>query len=555
MRNKTWTLAKVMLKSGGGIDLGFNRHKKWSWIIPAALFILFIPLTLIAYLEMVGFVYQSLAVIGQEGVILSWGLALSSLIIFIFGIFHVVSSFYFANDVENYLPLPVMPRQIVGAKFLVAVLYEYIMVGIVYLPILFYYGIQQREGILFYLYGLIIAVFVPIMPLVLATLLVMLIMRVVNLGRYRELLKIIGGLLSFVLAMTVSFSMQRFDSITPDMLERLLLEGNNSLTLLQSRLFPTVHWAVKSLLNYEIAQGLTNLLVFVGLSCAAFAVLMFSAELVYFKGVIGISEAGSSRRGVKTEHLGRLVRTRSPIISYLLMEMRLLVRTPVYFLNCVVVNFIWPVFFILPVIVNDDGLTELIGQIAVYVQDPDILGLVFGVFLAVIAFFGGSNGIAATAISREGQNLYVKHYLPISYRHQLIAKVLTGVVLSYAGLLLMIIPLAVILKVPVYFTILVMVISLLPLILTNMTGLMLDIVNPKLNWDSEQKAVKQNMNVMYNALVSAGIGVLLTALTFILRPNLLAAAVVLPGVLLLGCAGMYYLLKTFGTTRFRELEG
>ena len=137
----------------------------------------------------------------------------------------------------------------------------------------------------------------------------------------------------------------------------------------------------------------------------------------------------------------------------------------------------------------------------------------------------------------------------------MIAKVLTGVVLSYAGLLLMIIPLAVILKVPVYFTILVMVISLLPLILTNMTGLMLDIVNPKLNWDSEQKAVKQNMNVMYNALVSAGIGVLLTALTFILRPNLLAAAVVLPGVLLLGCAGMYYLLKTFGTTRFRELEG
>lgn len=90
----------------------------------------------------------------------------------------------------------------------------------------------------------------------------------------------------------------------------------------------------------------------------------------------------------------------------------------------------------------------------------------------------------------------------------MIAKVLTGVVLSYAGLLLMIIPLAVILKVPVYFTILVMVISLLPLILTNMTGLMLDIVNPKLNWDSEQKAVKQNMNVMYNALVSAGIGVL-----------------------------------------------
>ena len=41
-----------------------------------------------------------------------------------------------------------------------------------------------------------------------------------------------------------------------------------------------------ALLHFEIA-GLTNLLIFIGLSVAIFAALLFLAELIYFKGVVG----------------------------------------------------------------------------------------------------------------------------------------------------------------------------------------------------------------------------------------------------------------------------
>lgn len=559
MRNKTFVLTKVLLKNGGGIDFGFKRGSKWSWVLMAAFFLVFIPIALFAFLELIGLLYQGLAVIGQESVIISWGLAISSLIIFIFGIFHILSTFYFANDVENFLPLPVKPREIVGAKFFTVVLYEYLLVGFVFLPILVYYGIQQKAGILFYLYGLIITVFLPIVPLVLAAFLVMLVMRVTNLGRYREMLKIGGGLLSFALGVSINFFLQRFDTITPEMLQQMILDDRNALSMLQTRLFPSVQWALKSLINFEIASGLTNLLIFAALSAAAFLVLLFFAELTYFKGVIGISESGSRRHRIKADQVGGLVKQRTPILSYLLLEMKILIRTPIYFLNCVVINFVWPLFLIMGLFFSSNeaevGFVERLGTLSGILQEPEIAGIVFGVVLGIAAILGGSNGITATAISREGQQLYVKHYIPMRYQEQLIAKLLSGVVFSYAGFLLMVIPAAVLIKAPVYFTILVLAASFVAMLLTGMMGLMIDLLNPKLDWDTEQMAVKQNMNLLYNMLASMVIGFGLIALTFMLRLEIAAAAVLFSGIVILGCAGMYYLMKTYGTVRFRELEG
>lgn len=127
MNNKTWILTRAMLKNGGG--LGLNLQSKWSWVLLLLILFVSLPIMLYGYVEITAFFYNSLAAIGQEGVLLSWGLVISATMVFVFGVFHVVSNFYFANDIENYLPMPVRPRQIVGAKFLQILLYEYIAVG------------------------------------------------------------------------------------------------------------------------------------------------------------------------------------------------------------------------------------------------------------------------------------------------------------------------------------------------------------------------------------------------------------------------------------------
>jgi len=554
MKNKTLILARVMLKNGGGF--GFNLKNKGS--LALLLLVLFVSLPIMIYglVEMIAFFYEGLAPIGQEGVLLSWGLVMSSLMVLFFGIFHVVSSFYFAKDIETYLPMPVRPRQIVGAKFLVILLYEYLLISFIYLPIVIYFGVREGCGLLYYLYALLAMALLPVLPLALGTLMVMLIMRMINLTRYRELLRIIGGTFAIFLGLAVSFAMQKFNQITPDEIEELVQAGSNSLALLETKLFPTVRWAVQALLHYQIASGLTSLLIFVGLSLVIFAALLLLAELVYIKGVIGISEAGSRRQRVREDDLVRLVKRRPALAAYLLNEIKLLLRTPVYFLNCILPEFIWPVFFVFSfIVVPDRDSTRMLAALTSILNDPNTMGAALGVTLAILAFIGGSNGITATSISREGKELYIKRYIPVSYRQQLMAKLLSGIVMGYAGVVPVILVLAVFLKVPAYFTAIVMILALLPLTLTSMCGLLLDLLNPKLEWDTEQKAVKQNINVFFTMLFSIAVAVIMIAVSFILDLTLAWALIVLPVILLAGCIGFYYLLATVGVAAFRNREG
>ena len=197
----------------------------------------------------------------------------------------------------------------------------------------------------------------------------------------------------------------------------------------------------------------------------------------------------------------------------------------------------------------------MLASLADVVNDPNQMGTVLGVVLAVLAFVGGSNGITATSISREGQELYVKHYIPVSYSKQIIAKLLSGIVIGYAGVVVMIVPLSILLKAPLYFVAILLILGLLPLTLTSMAGLLFDLFNPKLEWDSEQKAVKQNVNVFYSILFSTVIAIIMIAVTFVFKLSLAWALLVLPSILLVICLGLYYLLRSHGIRRFKALEG
>ena len=149
--------------------------------------------------------------------------------------------------------------------------------------------------------------------------------------------------------------------------------------------------------------------------------IFFSANFFYFKGVVGISEAPSARKGWMENGLERTVRRSSPVKSYTLKELRLLFRTPVYFLNCVVMNFLWPLFLLIPFFTQPEAFKMLL-MVESFVQDSQRGGIVLAIFFALSLFVSATNSIASTTFSREGQNIFVNKYLPIDYRKQLLAK-------------------------------------------------------------------------------------------------------------------------------------
>ncbi len=160
------------------------------------------------------------------------GFLVSSLTIFFFGVFYVISIFYFSKDIENLLPLPLRPSEILAAKFTVALFYEYLTEFIFLAPILIGFGIAGKAGLMYCIYSLIIFLALPVLPLIYASVITLLIMGFTSLAKNKDRFRIIGGIAAMTLAVGLNAFITKISSssMSADELQQLLAQGNNSFT-------------------------------------------------------------------------------------------------------------------------------------------------------------------------------------------------------------------------------------------------------------------------------------------------------------------------------------
>jgi ABC-2 type transport system permease protein len=551
VKNKTLLLARTLIKNGEG--LGIRGSSTFTKVALILVFAILIPGLMTGISFLVANLLGILSHIGQEGVVLSWGIAIDSTIVFVFGIFYVISTFYFSSDVEMLLPLPLKPGQIMGAKFLVVTVYEYLTIAVFFLPVWITYGIYMGCGPLFYLYGLIVYLLMPVTPLAAASVIIMLVMRFTNLSRYKDTVKVLGGMIGVFIGVGVNVVMQNvMGTMSQEQIMELIQKGDNSLVVLTSGIFPTARWGAEAMIHYGEPSGLFSILLYVGFSVLIYLILLWLGQLIYLRGVMGLSETGSKRNKSNGLDLEKEVVKGSIIRTYTLVELKLLFRTPIYFINCVMINFLWPVFIILPLIFQP-AEANMIHELSKILNKPGTEGMILAGSFAAALFLSATNGTASTSISREGQQLFVKKYLPVSYRQQLNAKILSGFILGFVSVLIMFLFAVFMFKLPLWLGLLILSAAWLPVLYTSLTGLLIDIYNPKLDWDSEQKAVKQNINVLYNMLAGIIPGAL-TVIAFSFSPGLPLTFAVLTGTYGLLCYFLGKLLYTKGVKRFIQLE-
>jgi ABC-2 type transport system permease protein len=553
MKNKTILLARTLIRNGEG--LGMKGSSTFAKAAVYIMFLIVIPSMMIGIGVFVAGLMGALKQIGQEGVVLSWGIALNSAVVFVFGVFYIISSFYFSSDIENLLPLPLKPRQIMGAKFLVVTIYEYLTTAFIFMPLLITYGVKTGSGLLYYLYGLIIFLLMPIAPLAAASVLVMVIMRFTNLSRHKDLFKILGGVLAIFLGLGVNVVMQNtMQSMSPEQLMELVQKGNNSLIGVTSSVFPTARRGAEALIYSSSMDGFVSFLIFAGFSIAIYIALLWLGELLYLRGVVGLSESGARRNKVSKQELEKAIVKRPVVRTYAMVELKLLFRTPIYFVNCVMINFLWPVFFVFPLLFKTEG-TDVLGELIGVLNKPGLEGSIMAGAFALALFLGGTNAVAPTAISREGQEFFVKKYLPVSYKQQITAKVISAFALGLVAILAMVAFAVFMFEMSPWLGLLILATAWLPILFTCYTGLLIYLYNPKLDWDNEQKAVKQNMNVLYNMIVGVVFALPTIGGAIAFSQNLVVTAIVLIVVFGLLTFLMYKLVYTLGVKRFAQLEG
>lgn len=546
---KYLSLTRVLLKNSMGMMSDGKSKKAFNVFIYGVLAVCMIPLGFTLYM-MFNTAMAQLQPLQQEGAVLALGFHISSLVTFLFSIFLIPSIFYFSKDSETLLALPLPPQTILSAKFSVCLVYEYAFTLIVCVPLYIAYANNAAIGIPYILLALAIFITLPIYPLVLSSIITMLLMRFVPFFKNRDRFNMIAGILSIILAFGFSFAMNSGTiAEDPNALISMLTQGNNSMISLFSKIFPAIPFAAEALISSDALQ----LVYYILITCAALAVLVILGKWLYFKGAIGFSETKSSRKELSAKDFARVSR-HSKVRTYLIKELRLLIRTPVYAINCIGMCVLMPIMLLVIFITADaDVLLQQLPDITPYLDGMLPYAVLAG--MASGFLFSNLNMISSTAISREGTNISFMKYIPMSLKQQLQAKVLSGILMSVISMLLTMVCVYFLLPIfPLTWYFAAAAASLITIVLGNYASLALDILHPKLVWEQEAAAVKQNMSGIVSMLAGMAMTVVTCVLLFILPDD----------YLLFGTAGMvivciavdvvfYMRLDSFAQKRFHQL--
>jgi len=432
--------------------------------------------------------------INQSGVIVGLLLMGLAMTIFLFAIFLVPSVYYFSKDIETLLALPLNPQTIVASKFTVTVLYEYLTMAFISIPVLAAYIQHMNPSFIFYPIMIVVLLLLPIVPLIFASVLIMLVMWLIPFAKNRDFFNFLSGFFALAMALGINFLSTSSTQMSQNAMIELLMKGNDSLLNIFRIAIPNISFGIQALIKTDLVQ----LFIYIVIVIAIAAAFLLLASFIYFRGAIGVNETSANRRNLKSAAYKRSTVAGNVIITYALKELKLLIRTPIYFMNCVSTIILMPVILLFSLKAGGSEFTTVIAMIPW--NEPAITKYLLAGGFALGLAISSLNLITPTAISREGQNVYFMKYIPVSYFDQMQAKVISGMVISVLGIMFMLFPAAYIVKAPIVLVLMMFGTSLLSAIFMNYLGMIVDIIRPKLVWEQEQSAVKQNLNAAFTMI-------------------------------------------------------
>jgi len=513
--NKFYTLTKTLIQTNNYLNIKDSNNPKKTYFIVGLLLLTIAPIVY-GLLKFTLSFYDTLSIIDQHGLILSLSFSSISLLIFFSSIVTVMSVLYFSMDLTSLLPLPFSSRTLIASKFFVMLIFQYLVEVISLLPILIGFGVKNGINLYYVFYSIITFITLPIIPLTTASIIVMVVMRFAGISKNKDQFKVLGGLIAIGLSISLYIfvqddlgSIQSLSSV-----ENIIAMGDHSLVELSSTLFKTTNLLTSALLKETLLENLVLLSKVLFFNLITFAVFLIVGQLTYFKGVLGITETASKNQEISHKKMNKITRQRPIQIAYMLKEIRKIIRTPAYLLNCVLGNFLW-ILLIGIAYFTTDGVGE---QIEAFLQIFEIVHteqlIIFSGFL-IVFLSSAFNSIVQTSISREGTGFMVNKYLPINYSHQIQGKILSGLFFGGINILILLSVLIIVFKVEIYLIIIFIITSILSILFVSFTGLIIDLYNPKLDWSREQSAVKQNINVVLSFIPLLLISGLVAFISFI----------------------------------------
>ena len=447
---------------------------------------------------------------GTPDMLISMVVTLATVGTLIMSFFFVLSSLYLGRDAAYLAALPLKSRTILSAKLTQVWISETCIDALLLLPACILYGVKVGVDAGFWLRLIPVWLLIALLPICIIAFVGSLIIRVSALWKHREMVMTVGGIALMVGYMILMMNLggATGDSVeSGEMLQRFMMDNTARIESMTS-MFPPAAWAAKGLLGKDYGQ----FALWIAVSLAAPVITVWLLGYVYRKLSLLQTE---TPEGGKRKLTGReSFSAGSQFSACCKREIRSILRTPSYATNILPISFMPLLMVIMMFVIGNRAGGS--GETLNTVMEKLNPALIMSILAAVLAYMAGMNPALSTAVTREGKGHGFLTALPIPAKTIIGAKFAVGFSLALIGVLAASVAVIIIFPKFAVQAILAFILCVLFSYVNSVLALNRDIRKPRLDWVTEQEAVKQNFGVLISMLISWGILIALGVLTYFL---------------------------------------
>lgn len=448
-----------------------KRHFLWmaiAWLIAIAALLFYVLLLV-----------SGLTAIGMAEIIPMYLTAITSLVILVFTFFKAGSVIFQMKTYEMLVALPIPQAAIVVSRFLTMYVTNFFFAVLIMVPGMVIYVINIHPSASFYIYGFLGLVFLPLLPMTIATAAGAGITAISARMKHKSLVSALLTIL-LVLALLAGNMLlgENADQLTTEMMKNLAAVLKEKI----GQIYPPAVW----LGNAMVEGAAKEFIIFAGISAVPFCLLAAVLQH-YFLGICTALNATSAKNNYKMQQL----RKSSVMTALLKKELKRYFASSIYVTNTIL-------SYILMVVVSGTLLVTGPEKIEVMLRFPGaattMLPLVLGMMASIMP-------ITACSISMEGKQWWLLQSLPVRGKDIWDGKILLNLTIALPFYVISVIMSIIAVQPTLLETIWLIIVPLLYILFTIVTGITVNLAMPIFEWENETRVVKQSASSMVTMLI------------------------------------------------------
>ena len=483
-KSQLWTLIRLQLMNLYGLNVYRNlkdpkEKKKKFWLGVAYVFVI---LVFTFYVGAMSFGYVFL---GLEEILPAYLIMIASVVILLFSIFKTGSVIYQRNAYDILSSLPLKHSHLVLSRFVRLYVENIAITVVVMLPAMVVFGVLVKPDVSFYLIGLIVTMFIPMLPITISVFVGSLITAAASRFKHKNAVSIVLSLALVVVLMLGSVSLGSLENVSIEEIQSML---GMVLDMIEG-IYPPAVWLGEAMLtgNYLLCFGC----VMAGVVILALIIALVSAT---YKWV----SIGLYTTYAKHEYKMERLQQTSLLKALYIREFKRYFSSGVYVTNTVISPVMGMLVAVAFLVISPEqmaaALVDMNAQTGLVLNLKSVIPFALATTFCMMP-------ITAVSVSMEGKQFWLVKSLPISTKDFLNSKLLMSLSVVVPFYVLAVLLVLIGQRPSVLEAVWIIIVPLVAILFSNVYGQTVNLKLAVFDWENEVTVVKQSASAFVGGVL------------------------------------------------------